>query len=68
MNVRNVNCLVLCIALASAYALAAGDRKEFKYTVGHDATVNIMNQFGSVNLTPATGNQGRQDRLRDPSP
>jgi len=45
------------IAVFSAYALAAGNRKEFKYIVGGNASVSVMNQFGSVILTPATGNQ-----------
>lgn len=49
--------LIVCAALLSTYALAAGNRKDFKYTVGNNASVNVVNQFGSVTLTPATGNQ-----------
>jgi DUF4097 and DUF4098 domain-containing protein YvlB len=57
MNRRNAKRLIACVAVFSTYALAAGNHKEFKYTVGGNASVNVVNQFGSVTLVPATGNQ-----------
>ncbi|MFL6301450.1 MAG: DUF4097 family beta strand repeat-containing protein [Terriglobales bacterium] len=58
MNRRNAKRLAVCVAIFSTYALAAGNRKEFKYTVkGENASINVVNQFGSVVLTPASGNQ-----------
>ena len=57
MNRRNAKRLIACVAVFSTYALAAGNRKEFKYTVGGNASVNVVNQFGSVTLIPATGSQ-----------
>src|SRR5437879_6078828 len=48
---------ICCIALFSAATFAADSRKEFKYTVGNGASINVVNQFGSVSLKPSTGNQ-----------
>jgi DUF4097 and DUF4098 domain-containing protein YvlB len=57
MKRRNAKRLIACIVVFSSCALAAGNRKEFKYAVGGNASVNVGNQFGSVTLIPATGNQ-----------
>jgi len=57
MNRRNAKRLIACVAVFSTFALAAGNRKEFKYAVGGNASVNVVNQFGSVTLIPATGSQ-----------
>jgi DUF4097 and DUF4098 domain-containing protein YvlB len=57
MKGRNAKRLVACIAVFSSYALAAGNHKEFKYTVNGNASINVVNQFGSVTLTPASGKQ-----------
>jgi DUF4097 and DUF4098 domain-containing protein YvlB len=56
MKLTKVKTTICCITLLSA-ALAADHRKEFKYTVGNGASVNVMNQFGTVSLRPASGNQ-----------
>jgi DUF4097 and DUF4098 domain-containing protein YvlB len=56
MKLINVKTTICCITLLSA-ALAADNRKEFKYTVGNGASINVMNQFGTVTLKPASGNQ-----------
>jgi DUF4097 and DUF4098 domain-containing protein YvlB len=56
MKLINAKTIICCITLVAA-ALAADNRKEFKYTVGNGASVNVMNQFGTVSLKPASGNQ-----------
>jgi DUF4097 and DUF4098 domain-containing protein YvlB len=56
MKLINAKTTICCITLVAA-ALAADNRKEFKYTVGNGASVNVMNQFGTVTLKPASGNQ-----------
>jgi DUF4097 and DUF4098 domain-containing protein YvlB len=57
MKLTNAKTTICCIAVLSAAALAADNRKEFKYTVGSGASVNVVNQFGSVTLKPSSGNQ-----------
>jgi len=57
MKLTNAKTTICCIAVLSAAALAADNRKEFKYTVGSGASVNVVNQFGSVILKPSSGNQ-----------
>lgn len=57
MKLTSAKTTICCIAVLSAAALAADNRKEFKYTVGNGASVNVMNQFGSVTLKPSSGNQ-----------
>ena len=54
---RNTKTIICSIALLATAAVAADTRKEFKYAVGSGATVNVVNQFGSVSLRPASGNQ-----------
>ena len=54
---KRTNTIICSIALLTAAAVAADTRKEYKYTVGSGATVNVVNQFGSVSLRPASGNQ-----------
>jgi len=54
---RNTKTIICSIALLTAAAVAADNRKEFKYTVSNGASVNVVNQFGSVSLRPASGNQ-----------
>jgi len=56
MKLTSAKITICCITLLSA-ALAADSRKEFKYTVANGASVNVMNQFGTVSLRPASGNQ-----------
>src|SRR3954467_1193528 len=48
---------ICCVALLSVAALAADNKREFKYTVGSGASINVTNQFGTVNLKPSSGNQ-----------
>ena len=49
--------LVLVVMVAGA-TLAAGEvRKEFRYTVGHHASVSIVNQYGPISVKPAPGLQ-----------
>jgi DUF4097 and DUF4098 domain-containing protein YvlB len=56
MKLINAKTIICCITLVAA-AHAADSRKEFKYTVGNGASVNVMNQFGTVSLKPTSGNQ-----------
>jgi DUF4097 and DUF4098 domain-containing protein YvlB len=56
MKLINAKTIICCITLVSA-AMAADDRKEFKYAVGGGASVNVVNQFGSISLKPSSGNQ-----------
>ncbi len=57
MMLTKTKTTICCIALFSAAAIAADNRKEFKYTVGSDASINVVNQFGTVTLKPSSGNQ-----------
>jgi DUF4097 and DUF4098 domain-containing protein YvlB len=57
MKITNTKKTICCVALLSIAAFAADNRKEFKYTVGNGASINVVNQFGSVTLRPSTGNQ-----------
>src|SRR6266567_4591994 len=57
MMLTKTKATICCIALFSVAAIAADNRKEFKYTVGNDASVNVVNQFGTVTLKPSSGNQ-----------
>jgi DUF4097 and DUF4098 domain-containing protein YvlB len=57
MTLTKTKTTICCIALLSVAAFAADNRKEFKYTVGNGASVNVVNQFGSVSLKPSAGNQ-----------
>jgi DUF4097 and DUF4098 domain-containing protein YvlB len=54
--------VALVLALGSVMALSlstatASDRKEFKYKVGPGAGIDIVNEFGPVNITVSSGNQ-----------
>lgn len=57
MKRTNTKTIICSIALLTAAAVAADNRKEYKYTVGSGASINVVNQFGSVSLRPSTGNQ-----------
>ena len=41
----------------SAAAQSASQRKEFKYTVGAGAGVNIVNEFGAITIKASPGRQ-----------
>src|SRR5262245_52065017 len=49
--------LVLVVIVAGVTLAAGETRKEFRYTVGHNASVSISNQFGPISVKPAPGNQ-----------
>ena len=49
--------LVLVVMIAGATLAAGETRKEFRYTVGHNASVSISNQYGPISVKPAPGNQ-----------
>ena len=48
--------LVACLGF-TASAIAADTHKEFKYTVGPNATVSIVNEYGGISLKPSSGHQ-----------
>ncbi|HYL15427.1 MAG TPA: DUF4097 family beta strand repeat-containing protein [Terriglobales bacterium] len=48
---------VAVVVVACVIAVAASEKKEFKYTVGPRASVTINNQFGPVSVKPSAGNQ-----------
>src|SRR4051812_13450335 len=48
---------ICCVAILSVAAFGADNKKEFKYIVRNGASINVMNQFGTVNLKPASGSQ-----------
>jgi len=57
MKLSNTTTTICYIALFSLAAIAADTRKEFKYTVAPGASVNVVNQFGTISLKPSSGNQ-----------
>ena len=57
MKITNWKTIICCATLISVAAFAADSRKEFKYTVGNGASINVVNQFGSISLKPSSGNQ-----------
>ena len=57
MKITNWKTIICCATLISVAAFAADSRKEFKYTVGNGASINVVNQFGSISLRPSSGSQ-----------
>jgi len=49
--------LAVVVAMSMIAAAADPAKKEFRYTVGPQASVNIHNEYGPVSVKPSNGNQ-----------
>jgi DUF4097 and DUF4098 domain-containing protein YvlB len=49
--------LAACMVLVSAVLASAETRREFRFTVGSQATVSIINQYGPISVKPGTNGQ-----------
>ena len=57
MESRRAAKLAVLILIASVAALAASEtRKEYRFTVGPQASVSINNQYGPISVKPGAGN------------
>jgi DUF4097 and DUF4098 domain-containing protein YvlB len=57
MNRKQCATGVVFVMLAGTILVVAQTRKEFRYTVGPQATVSVTNQYGPITVASATGNQ-----------
>ena len=56
MQSRSAAKLVLVVMVAGVTLAAAETRKEFRYTVGHNSSVSISNEYGPISVKPSGGN------------
>jgi DUF4097 and DUF4098 domain-containing protein YvlB len=49
--------IALVVVVTFASLAVAETKKEFRYTVGPNSTITVLNQFGAVSVKPAAGNQ-----------
>jgi DUF4097 and DUF4098 domain-containing protein YvlB len=57
MNRKQCTTGVVFLMLAGTIIVVAQTRKEFRYTVGPQATVSVTNQYGPISVAAAAGNQ-----------
>ena len=54
---RGAHWALVALAISTTLAAAAETKKEFHYKLGPQASINLINQFGAVKVTPATGGE-----------